>query len=110
MVLGKQLLYVRFATREKKSFQKIWNHLMYNFSSDQKRKHPMAWFLANRLFKLIITVTEVQKKNLILPTNLKEGVYLSPGMCIQSEQMKITWNRMRQQHTQAQSAKLFSGC
>ena len=42
MVLGKQLLYVRFATREKKSFQKIWNHCMYNFSSDQKRKHPMA--------------------------------------------------------------------
>ena len=106
MVLGKQLLYVRFATREKKSFQ-FWNHLMYNFSSDQKRKHPMAWFLANRLFKLIITVTEVQKKNLILPTNLKEGVYLSPGMYIQ---MKLTWNRMRQQHTQAQSAKLFSGC
>ena len=106
MVLGKQLLYVRFATREKKSFQ-FWNHLMYNFSSDHKRKHPMAWFLANRLFKLIITVTEVQKKKSYFADQFERRCVPLPWYVHTNENYVKSH---AQQHTQAQSAKLFSGC
>lgn len=109
MVLGKQLLYVRFATREKKSFQKIWNHRMYDFSSDQKRKHPMAWFLANRLFKLIITVTEVQKKSYFADQFERRCVPLP--WYIHTKWTNENYVKSHaQQHTQAQSAKWFSGC